>query len=133
MKALKASMTRALNVGSVVYTCDNSGAKIVRLISVKGHKTRSGRLQAAGVADMVMVSVLKGEPGLKKQLFPAVIVRQKRGFRRPDGTRLKFEDNALVICKDEKGNPKGTMIKGAVAKEACERWTPISKLSKIII
>jgi len=133
MKALKASMTRALNVGSIVHTCDNSGAKIVKVVSVKGHKTRRGRIQQGGVADMVTITVVKGEPGLKKQIFPAVIVRQRRPYRRPDGTRIRFEDNAIVVCKDERGNPKGTMIKGAVAKEACERWTPIAKLSKIIV
>ncbi len=133
MKALKAKVTRALNVGSKVATCDNSGAKIVKIISVKRHRTRKGRLQAAGVGDMVIVSVVKGEPGLKKQMFPAVIVRQRRAYRRPDGIRIKFEDNAIVVCKDEKGNPKGTMIKGAVAKEACERWPGVAKLAKIIV
>ncbi len=133
MKAIKARVTRGLNVGSCVPTCDNSGAKLVRIIAVKGHKTRKGRLQAAGVGHMVLVSVVKGEPGLKKQLFPAVVVRQRRPYRRPDGTRVKFEDNAIVVCKDEKGNPKGTMIKGAVAKEACERWPGIAKLASIIV
>jgi len=133
MKAHKARVTRGLNAGSKIATTDNSGAKLVRLISVKGHKTKKGRLQAAGVGDLVTVSVIRGEPGLKKEMFQAVVVRQRRSYRRPDGTRIKFEDNAVVVCKDEKGNPKGTMIKGAVAKEACDRWSPIAKLASIIV
>ncbi len=133
MKSNKARVTRALNAGTVLATSDNSGAKIVQIISVKGHKTKKGRLQAGGVGDLVTIAVKKGEPGLKKQIFPAVIVRQKKSYRRPDGTRVKFEDNAVVVCKDEKGNPKGTMIKGAVAKEACDRWPAVAKLANIII
>lgn len=133
MKAIKAKITRGVNIGSQIPTCDNSGAQIVRVVSVKGHKTRRGRIQGAGIGDMLMVSVVKGEPGLKKQLFPAVLVRQRRAFRRPDGLRIKFEDNAIVVCKDDKGNPKGTLIKGAVAKEVCERWPAIAKLAGIIV
>ena len=133
MKAINASITRALNVGTVLSTSDNSGAKIVQIISVKNNKTRKSRIQSAGIGDLVTVAVKKGAPGMKKEIFPAIVVRQKRSIRRPDGLRVKFEDNAVVICKDEKGNPKGTMIKGAVAKEACERWTPMAKLAKIIV
>ncbi len=133
MKALKAKMTRGLNVGSRIPTCDNSGAKMVQICSVRGHKTRRGRAQAGGISDLVTVAVIKGEPGLQHQLFPAVIVRQRRPFRRADGTHLKFEDNAVVVCKDVKGNPKGTMIKGAIAKEVADRWPAIAKLAAIII
>lgn len=133
MKAVKARITKALNVGSVVETCDNSGAKLVNIIAVKRHKTRKGRIQAGGVGNMIVVSVRKGAPGIRKQIFPAIIVRQKKEYRRPDGTRIKFEDNAVVICKDDKGNPKGTMLKGPIAKEACAKWPAISKLARIIV
>ncbi len=133
MQAVKARVTKGLNVGSIVATCDNSGAKLVRIISVKRHKTRKGRIQAGGVGNMIIVSVKKGAPGMRKQIFPAVIVRQKKEYRRPDGTRIKFEDNAVVVCKDEKGNPKGTMLKGAIAKEACDKWPAIAKLARIIV
>ena len=71
---------------------------------------------------MVMASVVKGKPEMRKQTVLAVIVRQKKEYKRKDGTRIKFEDNAAVIVKDEKANPKGTILKGAVAKEAIERW-----------
>ena len=106
---------------------------IINIIAVKRHKTRKGRIQSAGVGDMIIISVRKGVPGIKKQIFPAVVVRQRQEYRRPDGTRVKFEDNAVVVCKDEKGNPKGTMIKGAISKEACDRWPAISKLARIIV
>ena len=64
----------------------------------------------------------------------AVIVRQKKEYRRADGKRIKFEDNACVVLKEEKtGTPKGTIFKGAVAKEAAERWPGISKVAKIVV
>jgi len=96
-------------------------------------KTRKGRISAAGVGDLVMASVKRGKPEMRKQVVFAVIVRQKKEYRRPDGTRIKFEDNAAVVCKDEKGNPKGTMIKGPIAKEVCERWPAIAKIASIIV
>ena len=133
MKALKANKTNGLSHGSVINTCDNSGAKIVRIVSVKGAKTVKGRKPSAGIADLVFVSVQKGTKEMRKQVVPAIIVRQKRPYRRPDGTRIKFEDNAAVVLKDEKGNPKGTLFKGAIAKEATERWPGISKVASIVV
>lgn len=131
MKAVKARIVKSLNVRSVVGTCDNSGAKVVRIISVKGHKTVKRQKPAAGIGDLVMVAVLKGKTDMRKQVVPAVIVRQKKEYRRPDGTRVKFEDNAVVVLKDDKGNPKGTIFKGPIAKEVAERWPAIAKLASI--
>ena len=105
----------------------------MRIFSVKGHKTVKGRLQAAGVGDLVVASVKKGRPEMRKQVVFAVIVRKKKEYRRVDGMRIKFEDNAAVVLKDDKGNPKGTIFKGAIAKEACERWPGIAKLANIIV
>ena len=133
MRAIKANMTRALNVGSVLATCDNSGAKIIKIIAVKGHKTRKGRYPAAGIGDLIFASVKKGRPDMRKQVVPAVIVRQRRSYRRSDGVMIKFEDNAAVILKDEKGNPKGTIFKGPVAREACDRWAGIAKVARLIV
>ena len=133
MKAVKATITKGIPVGSRVPTCDNSGAKMVKIIAVKGHKTVKGRYPAAGVGDLVMVSVKKGRPDMRKQVVPAIIVRQKRCYRRSDGVMIRFEDNAVVVLKDEKGNPKGTIFKGPIAREACERWAGIAKVAKIII
>jgi len=133
MQAVKARVTRGLPAGSRVETCDNSGAKVVKIFGVKGHKTTKGKVPAAGVGDMVLVAVKKGSPEMRKQVAFAVVVRQKKEYRRPNGERVKFADNAVVILKDEKGNPKGTLIKGPVAKEAADRYPGISKLAQIIL
>ena len=133
MKAVESKVTRALNVQCVISTCDNSGAKVLKIFTVVGMKTAKGRLPAAGVGDLVQASVVKGKPDMRKQVVFAVIVRQKKEYRRSSGERIKFEDNAAIVCKDEKGNPKGTLFKGAIAKEACERWPGIAKLARIIV
>jgi large subunit ribosomal protein L14 len=133
MKGVKAKVTRGLPVGSRIPTADNSGAKIVRLVSVKSQKTVKGKIGSAGVGDFVMATVVKGTPEMRNKVVFAVIIRQRKEFRRADGTRVSFEDNAAVVLKDDKGNPKGTLIKGAVAKEACERWPGIAKLASVIV
>src|SRR3989344_4918481 len=133
MQAIKARITKAINVGSQVETCDNSGAKVIKVFTVMGSKTVKGRLSAAGVSDLVMASVRRGRPDMRKQVVYAVIVRQKKEYRRADGVRIKFEDNAAVVLKDDKGTPKGTIFKGPIAKEVCERWPSIAKVAKIIV
>lgn len=133
MKAVNAKVTKALPQGSRVKTCDNSGAKVLKIFSVKRHKTVKGRNPAAGVGDLVMASVVKGRPDMRKTVVWAVIVRQKKEYKRLDGTRVKFEDNAAVVLKDEKGNPKGTIFKGPIAKEATQRWPGIAKVASMII
>jgi large subunit ribosomal protein L14 len=69
---------------------------------------------------------------MRKQVVFAVIVRQRKEYRPRNGDRIKFEDNAVVILKDDKGNPKGTIFKGPIAKEACDRWPGIAKMASII-
>lgn len=133
MQAVKASITKGLQHGSRIETCDNSGAKIVKLISVKGAKTVKNRIPKGGIGDMILVSVVSGKPDMRKQVVPAIIVRQKKEYRRMDGMRIKFEDNAVVILKDDKGTPKGTIFKGAVAKEATARWPGLAKVAKIVV
>tara|TARA_Y100000031_G_C8113743_1_gene334784 strand:+ start:461 stop:862 length:402 start_codon:yes stop_codon:yes gene_type:complete len=133
MMPVKANTVKSLPIGSEVPTCDNSGAKKIRLFGVKGSKTVKGRKPAAGVGDMVVASVKRGRPEMRKQVVYAIIVRQRKEYRRPDGMRIKFEDNAAVVLKDEKGTPKGTLLKGPVAKEAAERWPGIAKIASIIV
>jgi large subunit ribosomal protein L14 len=133
MKAISAKATRGLNLGAMLVSADNSGARSVRLVSVKRGKGRKGRQMAAKIADWVKVSVRKGIPDMKGKVFDAVIVRQKKSYRRLNGERIAFEDNAVAILKDEKGNPKGTQIKGAVAREILERWPQVAKIAKIVI
>lgn len=133
MKAVRARITRGLPVGAYVEACDNSGAKILKIFSVIGTKTVKGRLPSAGIGDLVMATVKKGKPDMRKKVVYAVVVRQKKEYRRLEGIRIKFEDNAVVVLKDDKGNPKGTLIKGPIAKEAANRWPAIAKLAKIVI
>jgi large subunit ribosomal protein L14 len=133
MKAISAKRTKALNVGSEVIAADNSGAKIVRITGVKKGKTKKKRQQACGIGDWVKVSVRKGKPEMKGQLFDAVVIRQRRPYRRLTGEHICFTDNAVVLLKDEKGNPKGTQIKGPVPREIQERWKEVAKLSSIVV
>jgi large subunit ribosomal protein L14 len=133
MKALKANIVKGLPVGSEVDTCDNSGAKTVRIFSVFGHKTVKGQKPAAGIADLVMVAVKRGKPEMRKTVAFAIVVRQKKEYKRSNGMRIKFEDNAVVILKDEKGNPKGTIFKGPIAKEVADRWPMVAKIASIIV
>ena len=133
MRAIASKVTKTIMRGARIPVCDNSGAKLAFVVSVKGSKTSKGRISSAGVGDLLTVSIKKGTSEVRKKLMPAVIVRQKKEYRRPDGTRIKFEDNAVIICKDLKGNPKGTIIKGPVAKEATERWPAIGKVASIVV
>ena len=133
MQPVPARFSRSLNQGSLIETCDNSGAKLIKIVSIMGSKTVKGRKPAAATGDMVLAAVKKGTPEMRKQVVFAVIVRQKKEFRRHTGERVKFEDNAAVVVKDDAGNPKGTLIKGPVAKEVCQRWPPISKIASIIV
>ena len=132
MKAISARVTTALNLGAKVIAADNSGAKIVRIVSVKRAKTKKGRQVSAKIADWVKVSVRTGLPDMRGKVFDAVVIRQKKSYRRLNGERIAFEDNAVTILKDEKGNPKGTQIKGPIAREVMERWPQVAKIASIV-
>jgi large subunit ribosomal protein L14 len=80
----------------------------------------------------VTVSVTKGTPEMRRQVLPAVIIRQRKPFRRPDGTRVKFEDNAAVVVDDDQ-NPRGTEMKGPIAREVAERFGSIASTATMIV
>jgi large subunit ribosomal protein L14 len=132
MKPVSARVTAGLNLGAQMVAADNSGAKIVKLVGVKHGKGTKGRQSSAKMADWVKVSVQKGIPDMKGKVFDAVVVRQKKSYQRKTGERIAFEDNAVAILKDEKGNPKGTQIKGPISKEVMERWPTVAKLASIV-
>jgi large subunit ribosomal protein L14 len=132
MKAISARPTAGLNIGSVLIAADNSGAKMVRVTGVKKSKAKKGKQTNAKLADWVKVSVQKGIPDMKGKVFDAVVIRQKKPYRRLNGERIAFEDNAVAILKDEKGNPKGTQIKGPIAREILERWPQVAKIASIV-
>jgi large subunit ribosomal protein L14 len=81
----------------------------------------------------VKISVRKGDPKMKGEVFDAVVIRQVKPFRRLTGERVAFMDNAVALLKDDKGNPKGTQIKGPIAKEAAERYPFLAKIAKFIL
>lgn len=134
MKALKARVTRGLQTGSLLKIVDNSGAKTAEVISVKTYKGVKKRHPRCGVGDVVTCAVKVGTPEMKHQVVPCVIVRQRKEYRRKSGVRIKFEDNAAIVMKDiSKGEPKGTTVKGPVAREAVERFTLITRISSIVV
>ncbi|KAL1941609.1 hypothetical protein VTO73DRAFT_7048 [Trametes versicolor] len=112
----KFRMTMGLPTGAVLNCADNSGAKSLFVIEAYGTGSHLNRLPDAGVGDMVVASVKKGKPELRKKTMPAVVVRQRKAWRRRDGVFLYFEDNAGVIV-NPKGEMKGSAITGPVAKE----------------
>ena len=132
MKAITSKVSKSLPIGARLQCVDNTGAKVLEIISVKKYRGVKNRMPCAGIGDMCVVSVKKGTPEMRKQVLLAVVVRQKQEFRRPDGLHVSFEDNAMVIT-DEEGIPKGTDIKGPVAREVAERFPKIGTTASIIV
>lgn len=82
----------------MINCADNTGAKNLYIISVKGIKGVLNRLPSAGVGDMVLATVKKGKPELRKKVMPAVVIRQKKAWRRKDGIFLYFEGALVTRC-----------------------------------
>jgi large subunit ribosomal protein L14 len=125
-------ISKGLLAGSVLRCADNTGARELRLVQVMGYKGRLRRVPPAALGDRITVSVRHGTPDMRKKIFQAVIVRQRKPFRRAEGIWIQFEDNAAVIITPE-GEMKGSEIRGPVAKEAAERWSRIASAASIII
>ena len=124
--------TKSLSQGARIECADNTGAKELGLISVKGYKGTRRRMAKAGVGDMFVASVKKGDPELRKQVVHGIVIRQKKEYRRMNGMRVKFEDNAAVLVGEE-GDPQGTEVRGPMAREAAEKWPEISGIATIIV
>lgn len=123
---------RGIPYGAQLPVVDNSGAKIVEVISVIGYKPCRCRYPQAMIGDMTVVTVKKGTPEMRKKVVRAIIVKMRQKSARPDGTVIHFEDNGAVVV-DEDGNPKGTEIKSAIARESAERWPAIAKIAKVVV
>jgi large subunit ribosomal protein L14 len=132
MKGISGTQTRGLQNGSRLDVIDNSGAKVIEIITVPGYHGVARRVPSAGIGDMVIASVKKGTPAMRRQIVFAVIVRQRRPTRRADGTMVYFEDNAAVLVTDT-GETKATDIKGPVAREAADRWPRIAATANTIV
>ena len=115
---------------TMIDIADNTGAKRAMVINLPGRSTRRGKYTrvTASIGDVVVCTVKKAlpnsefmKPGNKKaRVVKAVIVRTKFPVRRADGSYVRFDSNAAVII-DEEGNPRGTRIFGAVARELREK------------
>ena len=104
---------------TILKVADNTGAREIMCIRCLGGSYR----KYAGIGDVIIASVKSAIPGgvvKKGEVVKAVVVRTKKGARRPDGSYVKFDENAAVIIRED-GNPKGTRIFGPVARELREK------------
>lgn len=104
-----------IQVESRLKSADNTGAKELLCIKVLGGSWR----KYANIGDVIVCSVKSAAPGgtvKKGEVVKAVVVRTRQGVRRPDGSYIKFDENAAVLIKDDK-NPRGTRIFGPIARE----------------
>lgn len=117
---------------TILDVADNTGAKTARCIRVLGGTRR----RCANIADVIVVSIQKTIPGsnVKKGVVArAVIVRTKKKARRSDGSYVRFDRNAIVLI-DKDGNPRGTRIFGAVARELRDkRFMKIVSLANEVV
>ena len=104
-----------IQVQTRLKSADNTGAKEMMCIKVLGGSMR----KFANIGDVIVASVKNAAPGgvvKKGEVVRCVVVRTKKGVRRPDGSYIRFDENAAVIIRDDK-NPRGTRIFGPVARE----------------
>ncbi|CAG9466489.1 unnamed protein product [Pedinophyceae sp. YPF-701] len=127
----KFRMSAGLQTASVMNCADNTGAKNLYMMAAVGWGARLNRLPKASPGDMFLATVKKGKPDLRKKVHPAVVVRQRKPWRRVDGTVIYFEDNAGVIV-NPKGEMKGSAITGPVAKECADIWPRIASAANTI-
>lgn len=115
-----------------LQVADNTGAKVVECIKVLG----GSRRRYAELGDIIVVAVKKAKPRgdvQEHEVARAVVVRQKKKYRRDDGTYIRFDDNAVVILEDS-GEPAGNRIMGPVAREVKEKgFDEITSLAKEVI
>lgn len=120
---------------SLVTVADNTGAKIARIFKVPG----GSRRRYAGIGDVVIISVQVAEPRKavkKKEVYRAVVVRQKQPFARKDGSYIRFDENAVVIIEKQGKEmaPKGNRVFGPVPRELTERgWHSIASLAPEVV
>jgi large subunit ribosomal protein L14 len=117
---------------SYLTVADNSGAREVMCIRVLG----SGKARAATVGDVIVAVVKEANPNMpikKSDIVRAVIVRTRKNVRRPNGTSIRFDENAAVIINKE-NNPRGTRVFGPVARELRDgNFTKIISLAPEVI
>ena len=121
----KLKISSCIPVACVMNCADNTGAKNLYVVAVTMTGARLNRLPRGSVGELFLASVKRGKPELRKKVMPAVIIRQRKAYRRREGYFLYFEDNAGVIVTP-KGEMKGSAVSGPVAKECSELWPRIA-------
>ena len=119
-----------IQMESKVQIADNTGARVAKMIGVLGKRSRS-----ANVGDIITAHIREATPtaSIKKgEVVKAVVVRTAAPIRRPDGSILRFDSNAIVIINEDK-NPKGTRIFGPVARELREHFMKIVSLAPEVL
>lgn len=124
--------TPGIQTETVLDCADNSGARKLKMIASVGYQGTRRRQPHASLGDQIVTIVKKGKPELRRQIVRAVVIRQRMPFQRANGQWIQFEDNAAVLI-DTEGEPKGTEIRGAVAKEAAKKWPSVGKICRIIV
>ena len=118
---------------SIVVIADNTGAKIGRVFKVLG----ASKARYAEIGDLVVISVQKAEPrktAKKKEVMHAVVVRQRKPFRRKDGSYIRFDENAVVAVDKTKHEPIGNRVFGPVPRELSERgYQAVASLAPEVI
>ena len=124
-----------LQAQSIVTVADNSGGKIARVFKVPGGSKR----RYARIGDVVIISIQVAEPRKavkKKEVYRAVVVRQKQPFARKDGSYIRFDENAVVLIEKQgkEMGPKGNRVFGPVPRELTERgWHNIASLAPEVV
>ena len=120
---------------SIVKVADNSGAKVARVFKVLGGSKR----RYAELGDVVIVSIQTAEPRKavkKKEIYKAVVVRQRKPFRRSNGSYVRFDDNAIVLIEKQgkEMGPKGNRVFGPVPRDLIEKgWQNIASLAPEVV
>ncbi|PIR44543.1 MAG: 50S ribosomal protein L14 [Candidatus Vogelbacteria bacterium CG10_big_fil_rev_8_21_14_0_10_51_16] len=118
---------------SIVRVADNTGAKIGRVFKVLGGSKR----RYSEIGDVLVMSIQTAEPRKavkKKDVVRAVVVRQKKAFRRKDGSYIRFDENAVVIIDKDKKEPVGGRIFGPIPRELAERgYQKIASLAPEVV
>ena len=132
MKSISINPSKGIHTGSIVRCVDNTGAKKLEVIAVRGFKGIRKRHPSAGVGSVIICAVKSGDQKIKHEIVKAVVVTQKKEFLRANGVRIKFPENTAVLIQDNM-EPRGKLIKGSIAKEVVERFPMIGKIASTII
>ncbi len=132
MKGISSKVTGGVSIGSIITCDDNSGAKVLKVIGKEGYRGRKNRRATIGVGDILIASVIKGNVRMRKKKVRCLLIRQRKEYRRANGMRVKFEDNAAIVVTD-KNEPQSSEIKGVIAKEVAERFPKVATIAKNVM